>query len=87
LAVGGRLVARLADEVGLHRVQFVPPESETGRVETAIVAVEFLKYGQQATTGRPRWPMVKTYNYVLQSCVRHTTGRVSPLDDALQGET
>jgi hypothetical protein len=67
-------------------VQFVAPQSETGRIQTAIVAVEFLKHGQQASTGRPSWPVVKTYNYVLQSCVRHATGQVSPLHDALQGE-
>jgi protein subunit release factor A len=86
LAISGLVIARLADEVGIHRVQFVPPESQTGRIETAMVAVEFLKYGQPATSGHPGWPIVKTYNYVLRSCVRHATGRITPLDDALAGE-
>ncbi len=86
LGVGGPLVARLADEVGLHRAQFVPRNSSTGRVETAIVAVEFLKEGQQPGTGRPRWPIVKTYNYMLSSCIRHVTGQVSSLHDALLGK-
>jgi protein subunit release factor A len=86
LGIAGQLLARLADEVGLHRAQFVAPTSTTGRVQTAIVAVEFLKDGLPATTGRPGWQVVKTYNYVLQSCVRHATGQVSPLHEALLGQ-
>jgi protein subunit release factor A len=75
----------LSSEVGVHRAQRVPHNS-VGRVETSLVGVEILTAGDAPATSRPEAPVLKTYNYVYEQVVRHSTGEKHTLAEVLAGE-
>ena len=74
----------LRHEVGLHRVQFVPRNSNTGRVETNLVRVDILDATDDGSDV-PSAQVVRTYNYPLRRCTHHQSGRTASLDDVLAG--
>lgn len=77
---------RLMLEVGIHRAQLVPRDSESGRIATSHVGVELLDPGSRPATGKPSKPIVKTYNYVQRMVTQHSTGERVALDAVISGE-
>jgi len=77
---------RVVAEVGVHRAQYIPNGSSTGRIETSLVGVEVLCPGEQATVGRPPGPILKTYNYPQRRVAVHSTGEQVALDTVLAGQ-
>ena len=76
----GALPAVLARELGVHRAQRVPAHTPTGRVETARVVVTQWP-GEPTSTAA----VVRTYNYMARSAIRHDSGEQFPLDLVLSG--
>jgi protein subunit release factor A len=70
--------AALLDEAGIHRAQYVPLGSETGRILTALVEVHVS--GMAAIT-----EVVRNYNYPLRRCKTFRTNQAQSLDDVLAG--
>ncbi len=85
LSVSGSLRWAEAD-VGVHRAQVVPADSQTGRVETSLVGVELLEAGADGSSTRPVGPVLKTYNYILGQVTRHATGEQVSLAAVLSGD-
>jgi protein subunit release factor A len=77
--------AALRHEFGVHRAQFVPPNTPAGRVDTIKVGVELLGVAEEPLNNSARGRIVRTYNYPLPRCTDHDTGKVKPLDDVLAG--
>ena len=76
--------AILRHEVGLHRAQFVPKDSPTGRVETTLLRVELFgptDDGSEMSSAE----VILTYNYPLRRCTHHRSGLMASLDDVLAG--
>jgi protein subunit release factor A len=77
-SISPEISAMLVQEAGRHRAQYVPSNSQTGRIVTAHVEVYV-----------PRTPaitqVVRTYNYPVRLCTNHQTQQVQSLDDALAG--
>jgi protein subunit release factor A len=72
-------------EVGVHRAQYVPQASSTGRIETCLVGVEVLRLADEPTIGRPPGTILKTYNYPQGRVTVHSTGQQLALDAVLAG--
>jgi protein subunit release factor A len=72
-------------ELGLHRAQFVPMDSSTGRIETIVACVEFVTdAASEERAGTTE--LVRTFNYPLRTCTHHPSGRGQSLDAVLAGE-
>jgi hypothetical protein len=78
--------ACLRSEAGIHRSQYVPAGSSTGRIETGLVGVELLTSDADASLGRPPGPILKTYNYPLGIVSFHASGKKARLDVVLRGD-
>jgi protein subunit release factor A len=76
---------RLKREAGLHRAQFVLIGSVTGRIETALVRVEFVGTNDDRSNTGSASEIVRTYNYPLRRSTHHASGRTAQLDDVLTG--
>jgi protein subunit release factor A len=76
----------LQRQVGVHRGQLVPADSQDGRVRTFLVAVELLRTGDTPSTVRPSGSVLRTYNYIHRRVTYHSTGEVLPLTRVLRGE-
>lgn len=71
--------ARLAPLAGLHRAQFVPEGSPSGRIVTEKLS---LVVGEAESTA-----FIRTYNYVSQRVTDHQSGVTMSLSDALAGRS
>ena len=76
--VSASFPSELLHEVGTHRAQYVPSNSEDGRIWTAFVEVHIP--GGSAVT-----EIVRNYNYPLRVCKSFRSDQVQPLDDVLAG--
>src|SRR6266436_5340670 len=83
---GAEAEERISREVGIHRAQIVPKVSKTGRVETALVGVEWLLPGEAPRSARGDESVLKTYNYLDGSVMHHPSGHRLVLDAVLRGE-
>jgi protein subunit release factor A len=86
-ALRGQPPPALRREFGVHRAQWVPLESETGRVETSLVGVEIISDRESASSSRPGGQVLKTYNYPQRWVISHASGDKYPLETILSGET
>lgn len=68
----------LREEVGTHRAQYVPSNSEGVAIVTAFVEV-------QITGSSTAGDVVRNYNYPLRHCKSFRSGQVQSLDDVLAG--
>ena len=76
--LGPELSAVLGDEAGRHRAQYVPANSQTGRILTAYVEGELP--GVPAIIN-----VVRTYNYPSRRWTNHHSQEDHSLDAALAG--
>jgi hypothetical protein len=78
--------SKLVAEVGIHRAQRVPSGDAIGRITTSLVGVEILPLEASPSSGRPSGGVLKTYNYVGGSVIRHASGAKGLLADGLEGD-
>jgi hypothetical protein len=76
--INASFASELVQESGTHRAQYVPSNSEDGRILTAYVEVH-IPGGSAATE------IIRNYNYPLRRSKSFRSGHVLALDDVLSG--